>query len=280
MPFLRWLLGLTLLCSPLWMPAQTDLALHEVAPIPVAHAHNDYLHKRPLVDALAQGFTSVEIDVYLRRGDQLRVAHLPTGAWFCRRQIERLYLAPLLYILAHNKGRIYPERPLLVYVDIKNKSEPAYQALRDKLKPLRPYLTHYENGHVTPGPVSVVLTGYAPDDLVLAQSERWCALDGGLGDLDNPKRSVYTTPVVSAKWQSHFNWNGKGEMPKSEREKLRRYARKAADKDMTLRFYHTPERPALWRALVAAGVGLVSTDDLEGFRAWWFEKGQYVMGGG
>ena len=39
-----------------------------------AHAHNDYLHARPLLDALECGFCSVEADIYLVDG-QLLVAH-------------------------------------------------------------------------------------------------------------------------------------------------------------------------------------------------------------
>ena len=43
-------------------------------PLTRAHAHNDYLHARPLLDALDHGFCSVEADIYLVDG-QLLVAH-------------------------------------------------------------------------------------------------------------------------------------------------------------------------------------------------------------
>src|SRR4030095_12119754 len=43
-------------------------------PLLRAHAHNDYEHTRPLLDALEQGFCSVEADIYLIDGE-LRVAH-------------------------------------------------------------------------------------------------------------------------------------------------------------------------------------------------------------
>jgi hypothetical protein len=33
--------------------------------LPNAYAHNDYWHKRPLLDALDNGFTYVEADVFL-----------------------------------------------------------------------------------------------------------------------------------------------------------------------------------------------------------------------
>ena len=39
-----------------------------------AHAHNDYMHERPLFDALENGFRSIEADVFAQ-GDSLYVAH-------------------------------------------------------------------------------------------------------------------------------------------------------------------------------------------------------------
>ena len=53
----------------------SSIAVHSQPLIlPNAYAHNDYWHKRPLLDALDHGFTYVEADVYLRN-DQLIVAH-------------------------------------------------------------------------------------------------------------------------------------------------------------------------------------------------------------
>ena len=54
--------------------AAPDAAVVMGEPHPAAHAHNDYEHDRPLLDALEHGFTSVEADVWLVDGE-LRVAH-------------------------------------------------------------------------------------------------------------------------------------------------------------------------------------------------------------
>src|SRR4051794_35634110 len=74
------------------------------APTPLknAHAHNDYEHPRPLFDALDQGFTSVEADIFLVNG-QLLVGHtavdLKPG-----RTLEALYLDPLRARVRANGG--------------------------------------------------------------------------------------------------------------------------------------------------------------------------------
>src|SRR5262245_38461023 len=63
------------------------------SPLVRAHAHNDYEHQRPLLDALDQGFCSVEADVWLVDG-QLRVAHDLKDAQ-PERKLQKLDLDPL-----------------------------------------------------------------------------------------------------------------------------------------------------------------------------------------
>ena len=81
----------------------------DVVPLEKAHAHNDYEHERPLEDALAEGFCSVEADIWLVDG-ALLVAHdrdeVKDG-----RTLERLYLDPLKARVEANGGRVYPGGP-------------------------------------------------------------------------------------------------------------------------------------------------------------------------
>src|SRR5512136_1353825 len=62
-------------------------------PLTRAHAHNDYMHTRPLLDALDHGFCSVEADINLVEG-QLLVAH-SLKETKPERTLQRLYLDPL-----------------------------------------------------------------------------------------------------------------------------------------------------------------------------------------
>jgi len=71
-PKTRVLLGLAVQLLLLALTASAA----EVPCLPGAHAHNDYLHARPLLDARDHGFCSVEADVHLVNG-KLLVAHDP-----------------------------------------------------------------------------------------------------------------------------------------------------------------------------------------------------------
>src|SRR3954453_13573862 len=101
--------------------AAANRAADAVAPLPNAHAHNDYAHKRPLFDALDHGFTSVEADVFLVDGNLL-VGHDP-GALKSERTLESLYLAPLADRVKQNRGHVYsqPARFFLL-IDIKDEA--------------------------------------------------------------------------------------------------------------------------------------------------------------
>ncbi|MEI6356987.1 MAG: hypothetical protein WCP53_07785, partial [Verrucomicrobiota bacterium] len=86
--------------------AAIHLAASAAPPLPRAHAHNDYAHQRPLLDALDNGFCSVEADIYLVDG-QLLVAHdrkdLKPG-----RTLQALYLDPLRERVRANGGHVHP----------------------------------------------------------------------------------------------------------------------------------------------------------------------------
>src|SRR6516225_11634557 len=109
-------------------------------PLPHAHAHNDYEHKRPLFDALDHGFCSVEADIYLVDG-QLLVAHerFQTKP---ERTLQSLYLDPLRERVKTNGGHVFPNGPeFTLLIDVKGDWRKTYPVLRDVLKQYAGMLT-------------------------------------------------------------------------------------------------------------------------------------------
>src|SRR4051794_12028729 len=102
-------------------------------PLPNAHAHNDYEHPRPLLDALDNGFCNVEADIHLVAG-QLLVAHDPR-ALDPRKTLQSLYLDPLKKRITEQEGHVYPDGPqFTLMIDVKSDPKSSYAALRDLLK--------------------------------------------------------------------------------------------------------------------------------------------------
>ncbi|MGW3342717.1 phosphatidylinositol-specific phospholipase C/glycerophosphodiester phosphodiesterase family protein [Nonomuraea rubra] len=240
-----------------------------VEPLPRAHAHNDYEHERPLLDALDHGFTSVEADIYLVDGE-LRVGHDPEDLR-PGRTLQSLYLDPLAQRVRH--GSVYPRsrQQLQLLVDIKNNGAATYTELDKVLRSYRKLLTTYHKGRVKPGAVTVVISGDRPSDLMAAQERRYAFYDGRMADLGQGNPGLI--PLISDNWTNHFTWTGAGEMPAAERDKLRQIVATAHRDGQRVRFWATPDtagaaRDALWRELIAADVDHINTDDLAGLAAF------------
>ena len=231
-------------------------------PLPQAHAHNDYLHERPLMDALDHGFCSVEADVYLVDG-QLLVAH-EAKELKPERSLQKLYLEPLKARIAQHGGRVYPGGPALgLLIDIKSEPEATYLALHDVLAQYADMLTTVDNGQVKPGAVNVVISGNRPQKRIAAQTKRYCGIDGRVSDLDSDQ-PAHLLPMISDNWTLQFKWRGVGAMPAKERQRLEDIVQRAHAKGRVVRFWATPDKESLWRVLVEAKVDLINTDDLAG----------------
>ncbi len=256
----RVLAALVAACTLIAVSPAAPARAH-VVPLARAHAHNDYEHPRPLFDALAHGFTSVEADIWLV-GGELLVGHdaedLVPG-----RTLQSLYLDPLA------RRRHWPVQLL---VDIKNTGEATYLELDRVLRRYRGSLTSYHFGRVRPGAVTVVISGDRPRALMAGQKVRYAFYDGRSADLNTGVRASFM-PLISDNWNNLFTWQGVGPMPAAERARLRQFVREAHADRQRVRFWATPDQPgpareAVWRELVAAGVDHINTDDLAGLEAF------------
>jgi Glycerophosphoryl diester phosphodiesterase family len=250
----------------------TALRLDAADPAPLltrAHAHNDYEHKRPLLDALDQGFCSVEADVFLVNGS-LWVAHSRSGLK-PERQLTNLYLDPLLARVRARAGSVYETKaPFYLLIDIKENGAEVYGELQRLLPKYGEMLTRVRGRVVERGAITVVLSGDRPRPLVLADQDRYAALDGLLGDLDAglPAGDV---PWVSENWVDHFHWRGVGEMNPDDAAKLDSITRRAHEQGRQVRFWGAPDREAFWQRLDNAGVDWINTDRLSDCRAYFLK---------
>lgn len=224
------------------------------------HGHNDYLQPVPLRTALTLGLGSVEADVFLEDGE-LRVGH---ERWQLRRgrTLTSLYLEPLRAHAAAHGGWVFADRtPFVLLVDIKADGAAVYRALRAELAAFAPLLTHFRGTAVTPGAVTVILSGSRPQALVAADPDRWCALDGRLADLEAlPPSPPSLVPWISDAWSRVSDWTGADELLPDEATRLRALVARAHAQGRELRFWGAPDRPEAWGALLAAGVDRIGTN--------------------
>lgn len=258
----------------IWQSARPQA---EVAPLRHAHAHNDYRHERPLLDALDHGFTSVEADVFLV-ADTLCVAHdfpeiKPEGT------LRALYLEPLRQRAKEYGGRVYPDGPrFILFVDVKSAAGPTYRRLHEILADYQDIVTCFGPEGRKDKAVLVVVSGNRSLELMESQALRHAGYDGRLANLES-ETPADLMPLISDNWTRHFAWRGDGPMPGEERRKLEDIVRTAHAKGRLVRFWATPDgrspaRDAIWRELLSAGVDLINTDDLEGLKTFLLKHGR------
>lgn len=263
----------TVLGVGLLAPAATALAPdREVAPLARAHAHNDYVHARPLLDALSDGFTSVEADVWLVDGELL-VGH-DQASLKPRRTLASLYLDPLTKRVKAHGGSVFRRWPgtFQLLIDVKSEARPTYEAIDAELRAHRRIMTRFKDGTVYAGAVEAVISGGRDLAFMQGQGTRYAGYDGRLSELDSGIPAD-VMPLVSDSWFQHFTWRGAGPMPEAEHAKLVDIVERAHLAGYRVRFWDTPDykslaRRAVWTELLTVGVDHINTDDLVGLKRY------------
>ena len=231
-------------------------------PLVRTHAHNDYEHKRPLLDALDHGFCSIEPDIYLIDG-KLLVAH-DRADTRPERTLQKLYLDPLRERVTQNGGRVYPNGPsITLLIDVKSDAEKTYAALRDVMKEYAPMLTKFYPDRTETNAITVIVSGNRARRMMAEEKVRYAAFDGRLEDLNSGDPQNFI-PLISDQWSRIFKWKGPGPVPPAETQKLGEVVAKAHEQGRRVRLWGTPDLPAVWSLLLEAGMDLIHTDNLAG----------------
>lgn len=243
---------------------------------PALHAHNDYLHPRPLLDALDARARSVEADIFVVAGDLL-VAHTPIEIR-PGRTLEHLYLAPLLSLVNQQQTILKDGQTFFLLVDLKSPADETFPVLLGQLKKYRSMLSHRDaEGVFRPGPVTVIITGNQPPrDTWDTPGERLVFFDGSLSDLDAESPLSNTlVPVISSNWKRSFRWTGTNPqepIPAAESARLNSLVGKAHVQGKLIRFWGAPDHPDAWKALLDSGADLINTDKLPEAAAFLTER--------
>lgn len=231
------------------------------------HAHNDYRHEHPLMDALDLGYMSVEADVIVQDDGSLPVAHNAKDIDPAK-TLQSLYLDPLREIIGKNNGQVVPGHDgFRLLVDIKNHNPRTYNAVTKVLAAYADILTVVKDGVVTPGPVTIMI-GNGLLETIRLDEPRYVMYDINYSEINKPRPDNFVA-MMSGRFSTYFRWRGEGEMPESEHKMLDVLVSKANEMGVPLRLWDTPDAPgaardAIWNTLLDAGVGLINTDDLQG----------------
>ncbi|MDR0871378.1 MAG: family 43 glycosylhydrolase [Planctomycetaceae bacterium] len=242
----------------------------QVSPLPKAHAHNDYAHKRPLFDALDNGFCSVEADIFLVDGELLvghtRIELKP------ERTLDALYLKPLLERCRKNGGKVYPDAPFFyLWIDLKTNGNEIYPKLQELLSKYDEMLTSFDGETKNSKAIQIIITGGTPRQLIIQEKGRRYMTFDGRPNESSDAISPDLMPAVSDKWSAHFKWDGTGTMPEDQKKILDKQLREAHQAGRKVRYWATPQNVSFWKFADETGIDFINTDYLEKLKSFFTE---------
>lgn len=225
-----------------------------------AYAHNDYVNRRPLLDALALGYRGAEVDV-LRDGGLLLVAH-------DRRELRRsrtlaeLYLEPLR---ARQRacGRILPDStPFYLNVELKEADASALRLLSSQLRSFEELFLPADSGDAPA--VAITLVGWWPSSPADTAWPSYLRVQVPVTGVTTAASGSEASRIglVSIDYQKYLRWDGRGPATQDALDILDRGRQLSSEFGVPLRVHHAPARRTIAQWLLAGGVTLIGAGDL------------------
>ncbi len=218
------------------------------------HAHNDYSQLRPFLNAYEQRADFIEADVWLQNG-KLVVAHdepqTPAPS------LDSLYIKPIVALFKQHDGKVSDDRDYTFSLVIDVKDNPA-EVLPKLLTTLQENLVCF-NRSANPKAVQVVISGNRPKIEQFFDFPVLLQFDGRPSEVYD-QETLQRIAFISDNFQSYSRWDGNGDLPDADREKLKRVIKRAHNDNKLIRFWGTPDMPNTWKQLKKIKVDIINTD--------------------
>ena len=218
------------------------------------HAHNDYAQPRPFLTAYEQRVDFIEADVWLVDG-RLVVSHdkplanAPT--------LDSLYLQPITRLFDQYTDKVSPARDYTFGLMIDVKDSPA-EVLPKLITALQAHLTCF-NRSANAKAVQVIVSGNRPRIETYLDYPLLFQFDGRPSEVYDDE-TLKRVALISDNFRSYSRWDGTGDLPDADREKLKRVIKRAHSDNKPIRFWAIPDTPNAWKQLKKVGVDIINTD--------------------
>lgn len=227
-----------------------------------AHAHNDYEHERPLLDALGHRFYSVEADFWLVDGEILISHDRQDNRADYKGTLKDLYLDPLQKRV-DEKGSVHGDgAPFYLWLDIKDGRDEVRSTLHRLLSQYS-MLTVFTDEAIHHRPVVAILTGDEKSKTAYAgeYAERYACRDGSYSKDDPP--ADHSWQWIALNWKNVIRWYGEEAIDPAEYQKWTAIVNDIHAKGRKVRFWNTPETELFWETALQVGIDLINTDHLQ-----------------
>ena len=218
------------------------------------HAHNDYAQPKPFTAAYEQHADFIEADVWLQDG-KLVVSHDKPQA--NAPTLDSLYLNPIVKLFQQYKGKVSSDRDYTFGLVIDVKDNPA-DILPKLITSLQDNLVCFSRA-TNPKAIQVIISGNRPKINAYFDYPALLQFDGRPSEVYD-EETLQRVALISDNFQSYSRWDGNGDLPDIDREKLKRVIKRAHNDSKPIRFWAIPDAPNAWKQLKKIGVDVINTD--------------------
>jgi alkaline phosphatase len=221
-------------------------------------AHNDYVKAEPFIKAYELKASYIEADIFLRE-EKLLVAH--TRLEIDRsKTLQKMYLDPILEKINTGDGSLYG---LTLMIDLKTDGAPTLAALVNILE-------QYPKLRSCPG-LSITVSGSYPPPAEWKNYPDYILFDGR-PNIAYTQEQLKKITLISTSFNSVSSWNGKGEIPADDLQKIKKVVDEAHKLGKPVRFWASPDVPNAWKKFIDIGVDVLNSDNVEALAAFLKER--------
>lgn len=217
-------------------------------------AHNDYAQPRPFVTAYEQRADYIEADVWLQNGKLVVVHDKPEVV---APTLDSLYLTPIARLFSQYTDKVSQNRDYTfgLVIDVKDVATDVLPKLITDLQARLPCFNRSAN----PRAVQIIISGNRPKIDTFLDYPLLVQFDGRPSEVYDDE-TLKRVALISDNFQSYSRWDGTGDLPDADRDKLKRVIKRAHSDNKPFRFWGTPDTPNAWKQLKKVGVDIISTD--------------------
>lgn len=207
----------------------------------------------PFYEAYRLGIRSIEVDIVLAE-NELYVAHDNKDVRG-QNTLDSLYLRPIENI-ALQKKKIHGQENedlLRLFIDIKTDAVKTLDVLTRKLN------TYPTGAFLTNKDLQIVISGNTPPRSTWGSYPSYIYFDGRPDTLYSNDHLKHVA-VISDDFSKYTSWNGKGLIPRPDREKLQAVIASVHRSGKKIRFWGTPDHVNAWKILFSMDIDWVGTD--------------------
>lgn len=222
------------------------------------HSHNDYLQKRPLMEAYEAKADQIEADVFLV-GDSLIVAHSKKEI-NPDHTLNQLYLNPIASLFKQYKNKVSKDKKYTfsLMIDVKENWNAVYPVLKREIEKYGDVFNRAKNKYA----IQIVISGNRPADSTFYTFPKWLFFDG-LPNINYAKKDLKRVTMISNNFASYSKWKGSGDISETDKQKLEKIVVQAQQLKKPMRFWGAPDTENSWVTQLSIGSTIINTDKVE-----------------